>query len=96
MLVRIYKLIEWFSPYVLNFKFKEIYVKHKFLSVGYWLILGNYKNRFNKYRLPLLPMKMERENDFDSNNIEGQFTPCVMPVYKVKCKPEKARIRQVC
>lgn len=35
-------------------------------------------------------MKMERENDFDSNNIEGQFTPCVMPVYKVKCKPEKA------
>lgn len=40
-------------------------------------------------------MKMERENDFDSNNIEGQFTPCVMPVYKVKCKPEKARIRQV-
>lgn len=39
---------------------------------------------------------MERENDFDSNNIEGQFTPCVMPVYKVKCKPEKARIRQVC
>lgn len=42
--------------------------------------------------LPLLPMKMERENDFDSINIEGQFTPCVMPVYKVKCKPEKARI----
>lgn len=50
------------------------------------------QNRFNKYRLPLLPMKMERENDFDSINIEGQFTPCVMPVYKVKCKPEKARI----
>lgn len=54
------------------------------------------QNRFNKYWLPLLPMKMERENDFDSNNIEGQLTPCVMPVYKVKCKPEKARIRQVC
>lgn len=41
-------------------------------------------------------MKMERENDFDSSNIEGQFTPCGMPVYKVKFKPEKARIRQVC
>lgn len=42
MFVRIYKLIEWFIFYVLNFKFIEIYVKYKFFLVGYWLILGNY------------------------------------------------------
>lgn len=54
MLVRIYKLIEWFTPYVLNFKFIEIYVKHKFLSVGYWLILGNYSESIKQIQAPSL------------------------------------------
>lgn len=31
-------------------------------------------------------MKMERENDFDSNNIEGQFTPCVITKLNVNLK----------